>query len=301
MFTGIIQEIGTIASLPSGGMVITAEKTLEGIELGGSIAVNGVCQTVTAFTDSTFSVDVMPETLQRTNLGTLRIGDRVNLERPLELGGEIGGHLVQGHIDDTGQVISVNKEGESIIIRFEAPEELMQYIVEKGLPPWNFAFNGNVGKAKSKHYPVNFPNNQIFPNSLSRYNVDPVGMIGTCLRAEHKHRVEDDFQKKKGKVKYKFNPGYTTILHFMYRLRIKSNYQNADIFLAEAPDNTVVDFNNNLSLFCYWTLLLFEIYIIKRTNSNKLYPIMLHYLSDNKKARQLRERYSFYKSKLAFN
>lgn len=132
MFTGIIQEIGTIASLPSGGMVIQAEKTLEGIELGGSIAVNGVCQTVTAFTDSTFSVDVMPETLKRTNLGTLRIGDKVNLERPLGLGGEIGGHLVQGHIDDTGQVISVNKEGESIVIRFKAPEELMQYIVEKG-------------------------------------------------------------------------------------------------------------------------------------------------------------------------
>ena len=132
MFTGIIQETGTIASLPSGGMVITAGQILDGIEMGGSIAVNGVCQTVTAFTDSTFSVDVMPETLNRTNLGILRIGDKVNLERPLGLGGEIGGHLVQGHIDDTGQVISVNKDGEAVIMRFKAPEELMQYIVEKG-------------------------------------------------------------------------------------------------------------------------------------------------------------------------
>lgn len=132
MFTGIIQEIGTIASLPSGGMVITAGPILEGIELGGSIAVNGACQTVTAFTASSFSVEVMPETLKRTNLGTLRIGDRVNLERPLGLGGEIGGHLVQGHIDATGQVTLVSKEGEAVIMRFQAPEELMPYIVEKG-------------------------------------------------------------------------------------------------------------------------------------------------------------------------
>ena len=132
MFTGIIQEIGTVASLPSGGMVITADSILDGIELGGSIAVNGICQTVTSFTSTSFSVDEMPETLKRTNLGTLRIGDKVNLERPLGLGGEIGGHLVQGHIDDTGQVISASQDGEAVIMRFQAPEELMQYIVEKG-------------------------------------------------------------------------------------------------------------------------------------------------------------------------
>jgi riboflavin synthase len=132
MFTGIIQEIGTVASLPSGGLVINAGQILDGIELGGSIAVNGVCQTITAFTADSFSVDVMPETLKRTNLGMLRLGDRVNLERPLGLGGEIGGHLVQGHVDATGQVISVSREGEAIIMRFRTPEELMRYIVEKG-------------------------------------------------------------------------------------------------------------------------------------------------------------------------
>lgn len=132
MFTGIIQEIGTVVSLPAGGMVINAGKILEGIELGGSIAVNGVCQTVTAFTANSFSVEVMPETLKRTNLGMLRIGDRVNLERPMRLGGEIGGHLVQGHIDATGQVVSVSRDGEATIMRFQAPEELMRYIVEKG-------------------------------------------------------------------------------------------------------------------------------------------------------------------------
>ena len=132
MFTGIVQEIGTIASLPTGGLVINAGQILEGIELGGSIAVNGVCQTVTEFTTTTFTVDVMPETLKKTNLGSLKIGDRVNLERPLGLGGEIGGHLVQGHVDSTGEVVSLNPEGAAIIMRFKAPEDLMPFIVVKG-------------------------------------------------------------------------------------------------------------------------------------------------------------------------
>ena len=132
MFTGIIQEIGTVASLPPGGMVISAGPILAGIELGASIAVNGVCQTVTAFTDTSFSVDVMPETLKRTNLGKLHGGDKVNLERPLGLGGEIGGHLVQGHIDDTGRVVSVSREGVAVLMRFSAPPEVTRYIVDKG-------------------------------------------------------------------------------------------------------------------------------------------------------------------------
>lgn len=132
MFTGIIEEAGSIVSAPAGRLVIAADKTLEGIEIGGSIAVNGVCVTVTAYNDKSFSVDVMPETLKRTNLGQLQAGSRVNLERPLGLGGEIGGHLVQGHIDDTGRVASINPEGEAVLMRFEASPEVMRYIVPKG-------------------------------------------------------------------------------------------------------------------------------------------------------------------------
>ncbi len=132
MFTGIIEEVGSIVSATVGKLVIAADKVLEGIEPGGSIAVNGICLTVTDFNDKTFSVDVMPETLKRTNLGKLHAGDRVNLERPLGLGSEIGGHLVQGHIDDTGRVASISQEGEAVLMRFEAPAEVMRYIVEKG-------------------------------------------------------------------------------------------------------------------------------------------------------------------------
>ena len=132
MFTGIVQEIGTIASLPAGGLVINAGQILEGVTIGASIAVNGVCQTIIDFNNTSFTVEVMPETLKRTNLGLLKIGDRVNLERPLGLGGEIGGHLVQGHIDNTGEVVSIASEGEATIMRFRAPADLMPYIVVKG-------------------------------------------------------------------------------------------------------------------------------------------------------------------------
>jgi len=100
--------------------------------VGASIAVNGVCLTITSLTDEACSVDIMSETLRRTNLGLLSVGDRVNLERPLALNGRLGGHLVQGHVDDTGKVASIKWDGMAKIIRFEAPPGIMRYIVKKG-------------------------------------------------------------------------------------------------------------------------------------------------------------------------
>jgi riboflavin synthase len=132
MFTGIIEEVGRVNSVRPGNLVITAGKVLQGLELGGSIAVNGVCLTITSFATNAFSVDIMSETLKRSNLGLLSAGDRVNLERPLALGGPLGGHLVQGHIDATGRVASIGWDGEAMVIRFEAPPEVMRYVVEKG-------------------------------------------------------------------------------------------------------------------------------------------------------------------------
>jgi len=132
MFTGIIEEVGRVSSVRPGNLVITASKVLQGLELGGSIAVNGVCLTITSFATNSFSVDIMSETLKRSNLGLLSAGDKVNLERPLALGGALGGHLVQGHIDATGRVASVRWDGEAMVVRFEAPPEVMRYVVEKG-------------------------------------------------------------------------------------------------------------------------------------------------------------------------
>ncbi len=132
MFTGIIEETGKVKAISDTELAITAEKVLEDMQTGASIGVNGVCLTVTQFSNASFNVDIMPETLKRTNIGLLRTGDSVNLERPLTLAKQMGGHLVQGHIDATGEVLSATKQGEAIIISVEAPLEVMRYIVEKG-------------------------------------------------------------------------------------------------------------------------------------------------------------------------
>jgi len=132
MFTGIVEEIGKVISASTTRLVIAAPKVVEGTNPGDSIAVNGVCLTITDFDRASFSVDVMPETLQRTNLGLLKSGDGVNLERPTALGGKMGGHMVQGHVDDTGRIIALEWEGEALLLQFEAPPEVLRYTVPKG-------------------------------------------------------------------------------------------------------------------------------------------------------------------------
>jgi len=132
VFTGIIEEVGRVISAGPGKLTIAASDVLQGMELGESIAVNGACLTITSFNSNSFFVDMMPETFKRTNLGLVSAGDEVNLERPLALGGRLGGHLVQGHVDDTGRVTSVTWDNEAVIMRIEAPPEVRRYMVEKG-------------------------------------------------------------------------------------------------------------------------------------------------------------------------
>jgi len=132
MFTGIIEEIGRITSAKPEKLVIAASNVLQGMESGGSIAVNGVCLTIANLNPGSFSADVMPETLKRTNLGLLSTGDKVNLERPLAMDGRLGGHLVQGHVDDTGRVASITWNSGAMLIKFEAPAEVMRYVAVKG-------------------------------------------------------------------------------------------------------------------------------------------------------------------------
>lgn len=132
MFTGIVEEIGTIKALKPGGLEVCAKKVLEDVHLGDSIAVNGVCLTVTSFTGSSFIVDVMPETFRRSSLSELSIGSRVNLERAMAANGRFGGHIVAGHIDDTGTVSSIKKEENAVWITIATPPDLLKYIIEKG-------------------------------------------------------------------------------------------------------------------------------------------------------------------------
>ncbi len=132
MFTGIIEEVGAVRAAHPGKLIISATRIIEDTKEGDSISINGACLTVTEISDDSFSVDMMPETLRRTNLGLLQPGEKVNLERALAVGGRLGGHFVQGHVDETGRVISITPEEEALLVRFEAPQEIMRYIVRKG-------------------------------------------------------------------------------------------------------------------------------------------------------------------------
>ena len=132
MFTGIVEELGRIRAVGKGQLTVAAQKALDGTEPGDSIAVNGACLTVIAVGDGTFSVEVVPETLRRTNLGNLHLGETVNLERALAVGGRLGGHFVQGHVDGTGRILSMTPEGESVLMKISASSEVMHYLVEKG-------------------------------------------------------------------------------------------------------------------------------------------------------------------------
>jgi riboflavin synthase len=132
MFTGLVREVGTVASMVDGRLTIDAPETAQGVGLGDSVAIDGVCLTVVAHDATSLSFDAVPETLNRTALGTLDHGSRVNLEPALRAGDPLGGHYVQGHVDGVGSVRSVDPEGDGARVRFEAPAALLRYIVEKG-------------------------------------------------------------------------------------------------------------------------------------------------------------------------
>lgn len=132
MFTGIVEEIGAVKGTSRDGLVVEARKVLEGMKEGDSMAVNGICLTVVSLGNDGFAAKVMPETLRRSNLGRLRYGDQVNLERALLLGGRLGGHLVLGHVDDTGEVLDMSSEESARVMRVSAPSELVPYMVDKG-------------------------------------------------------------------------------------------------------------------------------------------------------------------------
>ena len=124
MFTGIVEEVGRVRSVGNGRMEIAAEKVTEGTAIGDSIAVNGVCLTVVAFTRDGFTADMMPVTLERTALGKLRAGDGVNLERALTLSSRLGGHIVSGHIDGVGHIVSLKEEQNAVLMRISAEKDI---------------------------------------------------------------------------------------------------------------------------------------------------------------------------------
>ncbi|MBQ7477963.1 MAG: riboflavin synthase [Selenomonadaceae bacterium] len=132
MFTGIVEEVGKVLQAGNGKIAVEASKVLEDVQMGDSIAVNGICLTVTGFDSRHFTADVMPETLRRTSLQEARPGSPVNLERALSLMSRLGGHIVSGHIDGVGKILSFQEEKNAILMRIAAEDGLLRYIVEKG-------------------------------------------------------------------------------------------------------------------------------------------------------------------------
>jgi len=136
LFTGLVEEVGTVQSVlmgtKSAKIVIKAKKVLEDVKLGDSICTNGVCLTVTDYTNDRFSVDVMAETMRKSNLKNLIPGSTVNLERALRLSDRLGGHLVSGHIDGVGTIISFDKEDNAVWVTIKPSPELLKYIIYKG-------------------------------------------------------------------------------------------------------------------------------------------------------------------------
>ena len=136
MFTGIVEELGQIAAIQKGSqsavLRIQCEKVLEGTQIGDSIAVNGVCLTVTTMDSDGYTADVMAETLNRSSLGALKPGSRVNLERAMAADGRFGGHIVAGHIDGTGTVENISKDETAVWYTIGADASILRYIVDKG-------------------------------------------------------------------------------------------------------------------------------------------------------------------------
>ena len=132
MFTGIIEEVGRIISVSNRRLTVASEIITKRLAVGDSVDINGVCLTVTQFDCSSFCVDIMEETLSRTGIGSLKPGDEVNLESALTLQKPMGGHLVQGHVDGTGIIESINLHDETTSIHIKAPSRIMRYVVEKG-------------------------------------------------------------------------------------------------------------------------------------------------------------------------
>ncbi|WP_372572441.1 riboflavin synthase [Ruegeria jejuensis] len=158
MFTGIVTDVGTVIELDQQGDLRARIRTgydTAGIDIGASIASDGVCLTVIALGEDWYDVQISAETVSKTNLGTWKVGKRVNLERALKVGDELGGHIVSGHVDGVAEVIAVEDEGDSTRVTFRAPDDLARFIAPKG----SVALNGTsltVNDVQGAEFGINF-------------------------------------------------------------------------------------------------------------------------------------------------
>jgi riboflavin synthase len=205
MFTGIVEEIGEVRAINPRRLNIEAIEVLKGTKRGDSISVNGACLTVTAISDKSFDVEIMPETVRRTNLDGLGYGDKVNLERAVPADGRFGGHFVQGHVDDVGKVLSVKPEEGAYITRISAPAHLVRYIVNKGFIAVNgvsltvtdcddFSFSVSLVDFTRKHSTLGI----IRPGDTVNLEVDIIAKYVEKLQKSQDREVTLDFLAEHG-------------------------------------------------------------------------------------------------------
>lgn len=132
MFTGLIEELGSVVSLQGKSLKIRCHNVQDGLALGDSIAVNGVCLTIISYSPQSIDAEVMPVTLETTNLGVLRPGASVNLERAMRLGDRLGGHLVSGHVDGTASIVKLQQKEDARLVTMQIPKELLPFVIPKG-------------------------------------------------------------------------------------------------------------------------------------------------------------------------
>lgn len=185
MFTGIVEETGTIRAIKKGGhsaiVTIGASSVLDGLKMGDSVAVNGVCLTVVSLSDSAFSADVMHETMMRSNLWHLNAGSVVNLERAMPMNGRFGGHIVSGHIDGTGTIRSVQKDENAVWYTVQTSAAILRYVIEKG----SIAIDGislTVAKVSAHDFSVSVIPHTAKATTLGERRVgDTVNLENDCI------------------------------------------------------------------------------------------------------------------------
>ncbi|MCK4817536.1 hypothetical protein KA005_17340 [bacterium] len=188
-------------------------------------------------------------------------------------------------------------DGQKADSHHKALRKVTAYFLRSGLSPWNKAFQGARGKTRNGHFPVNFSSQLVIPSNLARHDVTPLQMIAKCLKAEHSHRIDDLWGgRKSGIYKYRFDPGYTGLLHFLYRLRIKSNYKEVDIFISEAPEENIRSFSRSIESFCFWTLLYMELILIRKCTKRYVISLAEDHPRLNSRADRLQKRVEFYQN-----
>ena len=182
MFTGIIEEVGSLKKLQkeAAGAVfeISCKRVLEGLQIGDSIAANGVCLTATAFTSHSFTAAAMHETLRRSTLGNLHPGSPINLDRAMAANGRFGGHMVAGHIDGTGTISNIEKDGNAVWYTLQASPQILRYIVEKG----SVALDGislTVAEVRADYFKVS-----VIPHTLAQTALAQK-RTGDCVNIEN--------------------------------------------------------------------------------------------------------------------